>query len=72
MGLAFQITDDLLDEASPAEDAGKSTFATHLGSDGAHAKVEGLINDAVAALDGFGARAEPLRHLAEYVRSRTF
>ncbi len=69
-GLAFQITDDLLDEARASEDAGKTTFTTHLGREGARKRVEELVNDAVAALSPLGAQAEPLRRLAEYVQYR--
>jgi geranylgeranyl pyrophosphate synthase len=71
VGLAFQITDDLLDEREPGEDAGKSTFTTHLGRDGAQRKVDTLIEEAVNALERFGALGEPLRQLAVYVRART-
>ncbi len=70
VGLAFQITDDLLDAAEPDEDMGKTTFATHLGIAGAEERVQILIEEAVNALEGFGEAAEPLRQLAQYVRSR--
>ena len=70
VGLAFQITDDLLDAAHPEEDAGKSTFATHLGVNGAHQKVSSLVKEAIAAVDCFGERAVVLQALAHYVESR--
>jgi len=70
VGLAFQITDDLLDEEKTAEDAGKSTFATHLGREGAQAEVKQLIAQAIAALEPLGAPAEPLRCLAAFVGAR--
>lgn len=69
-GLAFQITDDLLDEADLTEDAGKTTFTTHLGRNGARARVEALVQEAIDALSPLGQRAEPLRRLAEYVQRR--
>jgi geranylgeranyl pyrophosphate synthase len=71
IGLAFQITDDLLDARAESEDAGKGTFVTHLGVGGAQRKAEQLVEMAVQALTGFGARGAPLRMLADYVRTRT-
>lgn len=70
VGLAFQITDDILDAEIPSEDAGKSTFTTHLGQAGARAKVHALIDEAVRATACFGDRAEPLRLLATFVSAR--
>ena len=70
LGLAFQITDDLLDAANPSEDAGKSTFTMHLGEAGARGKVQSLIDEAVRVTDSFGERAEPLRLLAAFVGAR--
>jgi geranylgeranyl pyrophosphate synthase len=71
MGLAFQITDDVLDSHCEHEDLGKNTFASHLGVDGARSKVADLIASATSALELFGNRAETLRDLAEHVRTRT-
>lgn len=71
LGLAFQITDDLLDAAHPSEDRGTATHVTHLGADGARARVGELVEDAVEALAGFGEAAEPLRLVAQHVRTRT-
>lgn len=70
VGLAFQITDDLLDEKHPGEDDGKVTMVTHLGRDGAQRYVDELIAEAMDALHVFGERAKPLRLLAGYVRFR--
>lgn len=71
LGLAFQITDDLIDAGAPDENEAKATFSTHLGVDGAKAKARGLIEEAVGYLSSFDERAEPLRLLAAYVGTRT-
>ncbi len=78
LGLAFQITDDLLDySGSPAitgKDAGadrdKTTFVDLCGIDGARRLVDELIDTAIAALAPFGRRRERLVALAELVRGR--
>ena len=79
LGLAFQIIDDLLDVVgTPSEtgkvtrsDARKTTFVSFSGIDGARILAEELCRTAVAALEPFGRRADPLRQLAEYVVART-
>jgi geranylgeranyl diphosphate synthase type II len=70
VGLTLQITDDLLD-VRDAADRDKTTFATHLGVEGARHKAGELACEAAAALEVFGERAEPLRRLAEYLQTRT-
>jgi|TARA_R110002124_G_scaffold287365_1_gene474098 farnesyl diphosphate synthase len=80
LGLAFQVTDDILDvEADPAEtgkpanqddNAGKSTFVSEMGIDNAKERAEMLIGQAVGHLKVFGARADMLRDLADYVLGR--
>jgi geranylgeranyl pyrophosphate synthase len=70
LGLAFQITDDLLDAQVGGEDAGKATFATHLGEEGSRRKMAGLITAACDALAPFGASAAPLKAFAAHVRQR--
>lgn len=82
LGLAFQIADDILDvEGDPARAgktlgkdmrAGKATFVSLLGLDGAKARAAGLVAEAEAALDRFGPAAEPLRQAARFVVSRDF
>ena len=80
LGLAFQIADDILDiegdEAKTGkrvgkdEEAGKATFASHLGLDGAKARARALVAEAEAALEPYGDRAEILRHAARFVIER--
>jgi geranylgeranyl diphosphate synthase type II len=78
LGLAFQITDDLLDlegdSVTMGKDAGRdahrANFATVLGAPSAHRLVDELLEAAVAALEGFGRRGAVLRDLARVVRDR--
>jgi len=78
VGLAFQITDDLLDVlATPEEtgkdsgqDTGKVTFDKLLGVTSAQALADQLLSFAVEALEPLGKKADPLRDLAHFVRHR--
>ena len=80
LGLAFQVTDDILDvEADPQdtgkdggkdEKAGKSTFVSTLGKDAARDRAEMLVNQAISHLKMFEGRASMLKALAEYVLAR--
>ena len=80
LGLAFQITDDLLDVQSSeaatgkrvGKDAeqGKLTFPGLLGLDQSTQHAEQLISEACEALAPFGPRADGLRTLARYVLER--
>lgn len=80
VGEAFQIADDLLDIEGDAaalgkntgQDAiaGKTTFVTLLGADGARARLMDLLTQADAALDPFGAKAGMLRAAARFVVER--
>lgn len=80
LGLAFQIQDDVLDrtgnEASTGKrvgkdaDAGKATFVSLLGLDGAKARAAQLVDEACDALAPYGKRAENLRQAARYVINR--
>ncbi|MBF9048520.1 polyprenyl synthetase family protein [Roseobacter sp. HKCCD9010] len=80
IGLAFQIADDILDVEGDATkagkrlqkdaQAGKATFVSLLGVDGAKSRASDLIADAESALDPYGERAETLKALARYIIAR--
>ena len=82
LGLAFQVIDDVLDCAADTAtlgktagkdaDADKPTYVKLLGLDAARDYAAQLVNEAVAALAPFGARATRLRELAEFTIGRTF
>ena len=80
VGLAFQIADDVLDVEGDAQktgkrvgkdtDAGKATFVSLLGVDGAKTRAKELVEQAEAALDTFGEKSQTLRQAARFVISR--
>jgi farnesyl diphosphate synthase len=80
LGLAFQIADDILDVAGDEAktgkrvgkdaDAGKATFVSHLGLDGARSRAAELVGEAEAALAGYGSRAANLIAAAHFVIAR--
>jgi len=79
LGLAFQITDDILDAtADPStigkdtgKDIGKTTFISFCGLDGARQLANELIDTAEQSLRPLKSRAELLLSFAEFVRHRT-
>ena len=80
LGTAFQIADDILDvegdEATAGKrlqkdaEAGKATFVSLLGLDGAKTRAQELVAEAIDALSLYSAQADYLRDAARFVISR--
>jgi len=80
VGLAFQIADDVLDVTAtsaelgktPGKDsaAAKATFPALYGIEGSRARARALVSEAIAAIEEYGDRAEPLRQMACFVIDR--
>jgi geranylgeranyl diphosphate synthase type II len=80
LGLAFQITDDLIDAAGDEAAAGKPvgadarsgrpTFVTLCGIEGARALAAELVESSVRALEPFGRRARALADLSRFIAVR--
>jgi geranylgeranyl diphosphate synthase, type II len=80
IGLAFQIVDDVLDVTQTSEQLGKTagkdtaaekaTYPALFGIDESLKKADALVQSAFAQLDSFGARAQTLKELAQYLVER--
>lgn len=82
IGLAFQVVDDLLDAEATTATLGKTagkdaennkpTYVSILGSNRARELAEELRRDAYQSLEVFGATAERLRQLTDFIIHREF
>jgi geranylgeranyl pyrophosphate synthase len=80
LGLAFQVTDDLLDVEATAdqigkrtqkdETRGKATYPSLYGVERSRDLAQVLVQQALDAIDGFGDEAAALRALARYAVER--
>ena len=80
LGLAFQIADDILDVQGNVKlagkrvgkdaRAGKATFVSLLGLEGAQARARALVAEAESVLQPYGGAAQALREAARFVISR--
>jgi geranylgeranyl diphosphate synthase, type II len=75
LGLAFQITDDILDAHEVSDynnnHKGISNYLSVAGRAKATRRVEALLAECWGAIEPYGKAAEPLRELAQYVAERT-
>jgi len=82
IGLAFQVTDDILDVTASREELGKSigkdaeqaktTYVDLMGLEAAQSYAAGLVTDALAELEPFGPRAAALREIADFIAGRRY
>jgi geranylgeranyl diphosphate synthase type II len=80
IGLAFQVTDDILNVEGDPEIMGKAvgtdeqrhktTYPALLGLTESKEFADQLVDTALSALDAFDQKAEPLRAIARYIRHR--
>jgi len=82
IGLLFQVVDDILDATADTATLGKTagkdqqhdkpTYVSLLGVGPARAKAHDLLQEALTALQPFGARAQRLAELARFLAQRSF
>src|SRR4029077_19123801 len=74
LGLAFQITDDILDahevSSNNSNHKGIANYLSVAGPRKARERVEGLLNTCLREMRPYGNAAEPLREIARYVTQR--
>jgi geranylgeranyl diphosphate synthase type II len=72
LGLAFQITDDILDadEISNNNHKGKMNYLSVAGKARASHRVQALFAECLREIEPYGKAAEPLREIARYVTER--
>ena len=80
IGLAFQIIDDILDITATDEQLGKTagkdlqaqkaTYPSLWGLEKSQLKAQELVDNAIAQLTVYGAKADPLRAVANYIVTR--
>jgi geranylgeranyl diphosphate synthase type II len=74
LGLAFQITDDILDAHEVSSDnsnhKGIANYLSVAGPRRARERVKGLLNACLREMQPYGSAAEPLREIARYVTQR--
>ncbi len=81
VGLAFQITDDLLDVTATTAELGKSagsdaahnkaTYPAYFGAGKTRKMAEQAVDTSLSSLKDFDGRAEPLRAISRYILERT-
>jgi len=82
LGLAFQVADDVLDVTADGEamgkpvgrdkEQGKASFVDFYGLEGAQKYAQELVQKSCDSLSAYGAAAEPLQKIAQFVINRSY